>query len=140
MSKAITKRKKKRRYTWVIEKERPSLGVLYDATPILNALPPIGSVVIIYERSIINPYNYWGLVDMSGTSYTEYVYCDNYVDVWGNALELEVLHYTHGINNPLDAKNCMVCRCVKDHAEVLPLRSVRTLHIACGYLKAEIVR
>jgi len=140
MSETTAKRKKKRRYTWVIEKERPSLGVLYDATPILNALPPIGSVVIIYERLIINPSNYWGLVHMSGTSYTEYVYCDNYVDTWGNALELEVLHYTHGIKSPLDAKNCMVCRCVKDHANVLPLRYVRTLHIACGYLKAEIVR
>lgn len=140
MSQTINKRKKKRRYTWVIDKERPSVGVLYDTTPILNALPPVGSVVVIYERSIINPSNYWGLIDMTGTTYTEYVYCDNYMDVWGDALELEVMYYTHGIDNPLDSKNCMVCRNVKDHAGVLPLHTVRTLHIACGYLKAEIVR
>lgn len=135
-----TNDRKKRSYRLITGRPYSSVGTMYDTTPILNPLPPEGSIVEIYERKIIKPTSYWGLTEKKESEHSKYVPSQNYVDVWGKPLKLEVLRYTHGIQNPLDAKNCMVCRWVNDTKGKMPSYTVRTLHIACGYLKAEVVK
>ena len=74
-------------------------GVMYEHTPILNQLVPVGSYVIIEELVLIQREN----------SVHERTYYrpagGRYRDIWGKPRVFKVAGYTHGIDHPLDPHN-----------------------------------
>lgn len=74
-------------------------GIMYEHTPVLNQLLPVGSYVIIEELILIQREN-------SVHDRTYYRAAGGrYRDIWGTPKVFKVVEYTHGIDHPLDPHN-----------------------------------
>lgn len=124
-----------------IEKERPTYGPMRDKLEVVQDLPPVGSLIRLFEVTYLDrtSYRMSEMGDVCNAVREFWSVAEGCTTARGVHMLFEVMSYSRGIENPLDGKNLMYLKCVyPKHASKYNMTTTfPTLQVAVGALRVK---
>ena len=111
------------------EREHPNDGIMRKIGEQVNALPEVGTKVIV-ERYKIRAKN----AIVPNQEEEGYRLHEDYLDMYKRPRVYTVESYTKGIDTPFDVKNSVLLK-ARLGGENWITQTIKTVDIACGYLR-----
>ena len=99
---------------------KPTHGECVLRNRVVNALPKVGDLVVLEEIVFVN-------------NTIQYQLCQSRLDAWSRPRLYTVVGYTHGMDNPLEPKNKMICTYRVGDVELS--QSISVLPITTGSMR-----